>query len=67
MHVAPSFSLARALLACTQTLFYFCFSSFRKHWRARSIDFLFAPPLPPHWRSINPRGFYILSRALYGL
>ena len=49
-------------LACTQTLFYFSFRSFRKHRRARSARkknierLLFSSPTTTslRWRSINP-------------
>ena len=51
-------------LACTQTLFYFSFRSFRKHRRARKgereSERLFSTssiPTPLHWRSVNPPRF----------
>ena len=55
--------------ACTQTLVYFSFGSFRKHrWareRVRSIYFFSSPhPTTLRWRSINPPWFsFFITRA----
>ena len=65
--LTPVSNVCEAMLACTQTLFYFSFRSFRKHRRARERsdcartsaereieNFSFSPtPTPLHWRSIN--------------
>ena len=53
------------ILACTQTLFYFSFRSFRKHQRARERSERHPYPLAP---AVNKSPeFYFLSRALHGL
>ena len=55
---------AEACVACTQTMFYFSFLSFGKHWRARAQG---EHPYPFVLAVNKSPSVYFLSRALDGL